>query len=138
MSTSLALARSYDLSVAPSTTKPQFRVIEGGASHASQAARFTARERLVYGVAAVLLMCMLAFTWRLSDLRTQHRVQEALANVSYELIVVHPGDTIWDIAQSHPVEGCSTQELARHLRSINNLEDANLTVGMRLNVPQQC
>lgn len=137
MSNCLALARPYELPAIPGTSKPQFRVIEGGAACRSQATRFSARERLVYAVAAILLMCALAFTWLLSDLHTQHRVQEALSNVSYELIVVHPGDTIWDIAQSHPVEGCSTQELARHLRAINSLEDANLAVGMRISVPQQ-
>ena len=125
---------------------PQFRVIEGGRSAKPRRAvraqttvkREAARFRQQALTACVIaLMLALACMWVLQDRAHAARVEEAFAQTSYQTATVMPGTTLWGLAEAHPVEGCSTSEVADHIRTLNQLDDASLSVGMQLQVPAQ-
>lgn len=148
----LALAPSY----------PSYRVLEGGQSkqrvqakrnthvtcdcevrsrsnhmvvRTRQARAASVRATLLAIASMALVIAVLSLVWQLPDIIAASRVQHALQDASYQTVVVHSGDTLWDIAQNHSVSGCSTTELVSHIRDINNIQDACLQVGMQLSVP---
>lgn len=96
----------------------------------------TTRTHAVVALTVALAFVILSLTWRLTDVLAEHRVQQALAQVEYQTIVVHSGDTLWRIAEEHAVRGCSTEELVYHIRALNDVQNAYLIPGMRLTVPQ--
>ncbi|MBQ6651273.1 MAG: LysM peptidoglycan-binding domain-containing protein, partial [Atopobiaceae bacterium] len=60
---------------------------------------------------------------------------EAFANVTLEEVVVMPGDSLWQLAESHPVAGVSTADVVSYISESNDLPSANLQVGQHLLVP---
>ena len=48
---------------------------------------------------------------------------------------VHTGDSLWSLAEEHPVEGLTTQETSDMIRSVNHLERGSLDAGAVLKVP---
>jgi hypothetical protein len=118
--------------------RPRFRVIEGGASRQSERNPRRAAHH-VHALTATLLLVALVvvmlFLNAVADRMVQRRVDDALADTTVENVVVMPGDTLWDIADRHPVPGCTTQELVRVIRDINDIDDANLSIGMCIDVP---
>ena len=93
------------------------------------------RDVALVKVFSIALALVMACTWLAVDMHTKQSVDNALASVSYETIVVHQGDSLWSIAQKHPVPGCTTDQLVHHIRAYNGIEDACLSCGMRINVP---
>lgn len=132
-------------SLALDAPRPRLRVIEGGLSAApARTARpqagacraaHGARSRAQLAILAVAALAMVLATWRYVDGARSARVAAALAAARYEEVVVVQGDTLWSIAESHPVEGCSTAELVRGIREANGLTGAGLGAGTRLSVP---
>ena len=96
---------------------------------------FAMRDVALVKVFSIALALVMACTWLAVDMHTKQSVDNALASVSYETIVVHQGDSLWSIAQKHPVPGCTTDQLVHHIRAYNGIEDACLSCGMRINVP---
>lgn len=144
--------------LALSLNKSRFRVIEGGrtehsrrivaadssSQHISKCkanARTTrnvgiARKRHVACLVTTLLaVSVLAVTWRVTDIASQRRIDAALAQATFQTVTVMPGDSLWNIAERNPVEGCTTSELVRCIRDVNQIDDACLQTGMRLSVP---
>lgn len=60
---------------------------------------------------------------------------ESASNVTYETVRVQSGDSLWSLAQEHPIEGLSTQETSDMIRSVNRLEHGSLDAGAHLKVP---
>lgn len=60
---------------------------------------------------------------------------ESASNVTYETVRVQSGDSLWSLAQEHPIEGLSTQETSDIIRSVNHLEHGSLDAGDVLKVP---
>ena len=60
---------------------------------------------------------------------------DSVANVTYETVRVHAGDSLWTLAEEHPVDGLSTQETSDMIRSVNHLEHGSLDAGAHLKVP---
>ena len=60
---------------------------------------------------------------------------DSVANVTYETVRVHAGDSLWSLAEEHPVDGLSTQETSDMIRSVNHLEHSSLDAGAHLKVP---
>ena len=60
---------------------------------------------------------------------------DSVANVTYETVRVHAGDSLWSLAEDHPVEGLSTQETSDMIRSVNHLKHGSLDAGAHLKVP---
>ena len=130
--------RKLDTHRSHSTARPRLRVIEGGRSNrGSQSvhAKLSVRERFIAYAFVISAVCSLCGVWRLVDMRTQTRVAEALAAASSQDVIVHPGDTLWGLAESHPVPGCTTSEVVHAICATNHIEDACLSVGMTISVP---
>jgi hypothetical protein len=51
-------------------------------------------------------------------------------------VVVHDGDSVWSLAEAHPVDGYSTQEVVTWIESHNQLESATIQAGQTLDVPE--
>ena len=107
-----------------------FRVLEGGQSPRVQRSN---QMRFLGLIATIALV--LSVIWIGIDVHHDARVNAAFTQTAYQTVTVMPGTTLWQLAEAHPVEGCSTSEVVRHLRSINHLSSASLSVGMRLSVP---
>ena len=60
---------------------------------------------------------------------------DSVSNVTYETVRVHTGDSLWSLAEEHPVEGLTTQETSDMIRSVNHLERGSLDAGAVLKVP---
>lgn len=60
---------------------------------------------------------------------------ESVSNVTYETVRVQSGDSLWSLAQEHPIEGLSTQETSEMIRNVNHLEHGSLDAGAHLKVP---
>lgn len=60
---------------------------------------------------------------------------ESVSNVTYETVRVQSGDSLWSLAQEHPIEGLSTQETSDMIRNVNHLEHGSLDAGVHLKVP---
>ena len=143
MSNRIACTYATEGTLARNAARPQFRVIEGGAAHAATAHGHGTRRRhgmprreaRVLCAAACCVMVVLGALWYAGDIRASARRQQAFAAASYETIVVMPGETLWSIAQQHPVQGCTTAEVVRHISQSNALGSGLLTSGMELSVP---
>lgn len=121
-----------DVSDALAYDRPKFKVIEGGLN------RPVARRRDVACVFVIALVSLVVFagTWLYTDLSTEARLQSAFDASSYETITVVSGDSLWSIAEAHPVSGCTTQQVANHICESNNLESSYLATGIKLVVPK--
>ena len=60
---------------------------------------------------------------------------DSVANVTYETIHVQSGDSLWSLAEEHPIDGLSTQETSDMIRSVNHLDHGSLDAGVDLKVP---
>mgnify|MGYP000402893057 FL=1 len=60
---------------------------------------------------------------------------DSVANVTYETVRVQSGDSLWSLAQEHPIDGLSTQETSDMIRSVNHLDRGSLDAGAVLKVP---
>lgn len=60
---------------------------------------------------------------------------ESVSNVTYETVCVQSGDSLWSLAQEHPIDGLSTQETSEMIRNVNHLEHGSLDTGAHLKVP---
>ena len=117
-----------------SNRKPQQAKKRASVAVANKSA-IAMRDVALVKVFSIALALVMACTWLVVDMHTKQSVDNALASVSYETVVVHQGDSLWSIAQNHPVPGCTTDQLVHHIRDINGIEDACLSCGMRINVP---
>ena len=130
--------------------RPCFRVIEGGSrksgsqkadwAHARQSGAtghvYSLHTRIGLGAMTVAACLVLALVWTVSDMLVARNVACSFDQTPCETITVCSGDSLWTIADEHPVEGRTTAEVVRFIREYNNLADTCLYPGMELNVPQ--
>jgi LysM repeat protein len=50
-------------------------------------------------------------------------------------VTVRSGDTLWSIAERHPLKGCTTEQTAAVLGEINGLDDSAIIAGSAIDVP---
>lgn len=62
--------------------------------------------------------------------------QASLSELSSSTVVVQSGDSVWSIAESHPVEGYSTSQLVTWITQNNSLDGSALQPGQTISVPQ--
>ena len=143
-------------SLALSIDRSRFRVIEGGrpSSHGrtrtAHSASFPStvtspsheltpsilrHRQLVIMLTIALVMLLVTGSWLIGDLKASSRVNAAMAQAAHETITVMPGDSLWHIAETHPVESCSTSQLVDYISSTNNLDETPLAVGTILTIP---
>ena len=123
------------------TTHPSFQVIDGNSRSFNHTCAFTqkapvanARPKAGLFFVVVIAMIALSFTF-LTSAASQRAFDTASANASRAVISVQSGDTLWDIAEEHPVSHLSTSDTVALIRSWNGLTSSELSIGMDLLVP---
>lgn len=87
-------------------------------------------------IVALAVALTLFFVLATSIFRARHAAYaESVSNVTYETVRVQSGDSLWSLAQEHPIEGLSTQETSDMIRNVNHLEHGSLDAGVHLKVP---
>ena len=87
-------------------------------------------------IVAVAVAFTLFFVLATSVFSARHAAYaDSVANVTYETVRVQPGDSLWSLAQEHPIDGLSTQETSDMIRSVNHLDRGSLDAGAVLKVP---
>ena len=126
---------------------PAFTVVKGGRSGFQTLPGKPVRSQCVATSSApvalkVSTIVALAFSFTLffvlatSIFSARHAAYaESVSNVTYETVRVQSGDSLWSLAQEHPIEGLSTQETSDMIRNVNHLEHGSLDAGAHLNVP---
>ena len=137
---------SGNLAPVPSNA-PVFTVIEGGASKSASQARDRVEERRVqrqaverrmhvrYFAAFVLVVIAIIGASLLSDSLFSQAYGRAFADVETTSVTVAAGDSLWEIAEAHPVSGRSVRDVMRWIENTNDLSNATLFVGQELIVP---
>ena len=126
---------------------PAFTVVKGGRSHFQAVATKPVRtQRATVALAPVALKAStivavavaftLFFVFATSVFSSRHAAYaDSVANVTYETVRVQSGDSLWSLAQEHPIDGLSTQETSDMIRSANHLDHGSLDAGAVLKVP---
>lgn len=87
-------------------------------------------------IVALAVALTLFFVLATSIFSARHAAYaESVSNVTYETVRVQSGDSLWSLAQEHPIEGLSTQETSDMIRNVNHLEHGSLDAGSHLKVP---
>lgn len=87
-------------------------------------------------IVALTVALTLFFVLATSIFSARHAAYaESVSNVTYETVRVQSGDSLWSLAQEHPIEGLSTQETSDMIRNVNHLEHGSLDAGVHLKVP---
>lgn len=128
-------------------TAPVFTVVKGGRSGFQTLPGKPVRSRCVATtsapvalkastIVALAVALTLSFVLATSIFSARHAAYaESVSNVTYETVRVQPGDSLWSLAQEHPIEGLSTQETSDMIRNVNHLEHGSLAAGAHLKVP---
>lgn len=87
---------------------------------------------LVAGAAVVLMLCA-AFLFVSAGISA--RQGQALETIPTISVTVHGGDSLWSLAEEHPVTGYSTQEVVTWIKACNSLDSANIQAGQAILVP---
>lgn len=77
-------------------------------------------------IALVLLVLIIAAVLSSRPAEVEIRTQK---------VMVSSGDTLWDLAERHPVPGLSTQQTVRLLSKLNGLQDSRISAGVSIEVP---
>lgn len=133
----------------PKTSRPKLRVIEGGKAHtngsrchkgsrvrtpsATTSCSFANSVRIAFAAMTVFVILCVAMV--ATDVRQSRKLDAATRAAQYEVLTIHSGDSIWNIAQDHPLKGCTIAQTMHHIRTINGLESALLMPGMQIRVP---
>lgn len=126
---------------------PAFTVVKGGRSGfqtlpgkpvRSQCVATTSAPAALKAstIVALAVAFTLFFVLATSIFSARHAVYaESVSNVTYETVRVQSGDSLWSLAQEHPIEGLSTQETSDMIRNVNQLEHGSLDAGAHIKVP---
>ena len=127
--------------------EPTFTVVKGGRSRFQPVAAMPdCAQHTVVAAAPVALKAStivafavaftLFFVLATTVFTARHAAYaDSASNVTYETVRVHTGDSLWSLAEEHPVEGLTTQETSDMIRSANHLERGSLDAGAVLKVP---
>ena len=114
-----------------------FQSLPGKPSRSQRVASTTAPVALKFSTIVALAVALtLFFVLATSIFRARYAAYaESVSNVTYETVRVQSGDSLWSLAQEHPIEGLSTQETSDMIRNVNHLEHGSLDAGAHLKVP---
>lgn len=117
--------------------RPGFQTLPGKLVRSQCVATTSAPVALkVSTIVALAVAFTLFFVLATSIFGARHAAYaESASNVTYETVRVRSGDSLWSLAQEHPIEGLSTQETSDMIRNVNHLEHGSLDAGAHLKVP---
>lgn len=125
--------------------KTRFVVVEGSLGHARPERQVTHRSETrtsrlarVCAAAGVAVMFLIVFVAGVSAFSNRaDLVSQAASEVAWAETSVREGDSLWTLAESHPIEGLSTQETADIIESYNSFDSVVLIAGDTVLVPSQ-
>lgn len=117
--------------------RSSFQTLPGKPAHSQRVAKTSAPAALkVSTIVALAVALTLFFVLATSIFIARHAAYaESVSNVTYETVRVQSGDSLWSLAQEHPIEGLSTRETSDMIRDVNHLEHGSLDAGAHLKVP---
>ncbi len=105
---------------------------EGRHARTRRPAKAPARNRLrPFEIVALMAIAVLLV---LGALHGQPQPGEASVT---RTVQVQPGQTLWAIAQAHPIDGLTTAQTADAISRSNSLADSTLASGQTLRVPAE-
>lgn len=106
-------------------------------SHPSTASGMVASQVEALRVCVVVLVIGVALMFAAFVGEGAHEAiaSRRISSMPTETISVYPGETLWGVAQDHPVDGVSTKELVEWLEWRNDLSSSLLTPGQTLLIP---
>lgn len=132
-----------NLALSVSETRPSFEVVDGGASDVSLSSRSSACDISNRGFIQAHLGSLVFFSiiiaaaayFGVSCAASEIALNSALQSSDRVEQVVHSGDTLWNIAESHQIKGLDVNQTVEVIRTWNNLKSSNLNIGDTLFVP---
>ncbi len=97
--------------------------------------RLTRRGRVVVAAAAALLVSLLSLLATGAAQATSHSVPSRVADRNLTEVVVHPGQSLWSVAQSAD-PNADPQQVIQQIIELNGLTSDAILAGQRLWVPR--
>lgn len=124
------------LAMALEATRPydgsrRFVVVRGGTAAAPSKATPVRYAYIVFALALSLFLAVVGL-----NAYKSYSAYRALAQAPLVTIDVQQGETLWDIARTHGIEGVPVTQLMEAIKEWNNMDVAQLNVGQKLLVPQ--
>ena len=101
------------------------------AGRGEAAVRLTRRGRVVLVLVALTAVLVAGFFLGAGSVATQERG----ASPATEIVVVGPGDTLWDIASRRTPAGDDVRDTMYDIKRLNALATSALDAGQRIRVP---
>lgn len=112
------------------------RLYEGGAGRGRGASLVPVQvQRAALVVLAVTLTILLALGVSAVDSLREAYATQAIDAAPKEVVSVVNGDSLWSIAEAHPVQGTSTKSVVSWIMAHNDLSAPSLEPGDTLTVP---
>ena len=119
---------------APKPLHAALRAVQPARSQTSQNAHRLISFIVASFVTIAMIALMLGSLFTVLGSETSS-FEQALVETERTTVSVAPGDTLWNIAEEHGVEGLTTQQSVDLIRTWNDLEQSTLQPGMELIVP---
>lgn len=114
--------------------RDRFTVIDGSRRDDARAIEDPrpGRAPLIRSIASIALLASILVGCGLAWASSSVAYDRAVAGISYERVTVRPGDTLWDLARSHPAEGITDEQMVDLLMRENGLSKGLLQPGQEL------
>lgn len=112
------------------------RLIEGGLSARSRVAPARTGTATLRALAAgAVALALVIGASSLSSALVASRYRAATEGLATSRHVVSSGESLWGLAEQHPIDGLSTEQTVSYLRAENSLDGTGLVVGQVVLVP---
>ena len=130
---------SGNLALAPSFDATRASILEYRPSSSRSVERFEKNASPLHAASAVIIVAALVLIFVAIALHTfssqSSDFENALSSTAQVEIYVRSGDSLWNIAVDHPIEGLTTDEAVDVIREWNDLTSATLFPGSSIIVP---
>lgn len=92
------------------------------------------RDRLRISAFEAAVLAVIAFALIAAAMASGDAARPAAT--STRTVKVAAGETLWELASTHPIAGLSTAQTVERIAELNGLSTHNVTAGQSLNVPR--
>ena len=135
-------------STAQKIVRPSFKLIEGGLDKVQAAKHNDVQYEqspscdalgksttwIVELVVGALIVLALAFSF-IQTTAHNNWVHETLSSMPQHSLIIHSGDSIWDIAQANKVDHISPKEMTSYICEVNQIDPGKIIPGDVIMVP---